>query len=237
MPLIFRIGYRRSLVSHQNVARRDGMGIVMLAAAVKMKKVPRHYFQAVGSGTGGIAAWEAAIRLTGDGRFGRQLPRLHLAQNIPFIPIVNAWNDGRREIIPAKDMPDARNCIGKLHAQVLSNRNPPYGIKGGVFDALTATGGRMYGISTENAITARKIFEDAEGIDIVPAACFAVAALIEAVKNKHVASDEPILLNITGGGEKRLFKEQNTTTIKSEIAYRDTTAPLDELIEISKTIG
>ena len=41
----------------RNVARRDGMGTVMLDAAVTIGKMPDHYFQAVGSGTGGISAW------------------------------------------------------------------------------------------------------------------------------------------------------------------------------------
>jgi len=58
----------------KNVARRDGMGTVMLDAAVTIGRMPDHYFQAVGSGTGAIAAWEAALRLRGDGRFGPVLP-------------------------------------------------------------------------------------------------------------------------------------------------------------------
>jgi cysteate synthase len=35
----------------RNVARRDGMGTMMLDAAVTIGKMPDHYFQAVGSGT------------------------------------------------------------------------------------------------------------------------------------------------------------------------------------------
>ena len=58
----------------KNVARRDGMGTVMLDAAVTIGRMPDYYFQAIGSGTGGIAAWEAALRLRDDGRFGTRLP-------------------------------------------------------------------------------------------------------------------------------------------------------------------
>ena len=75
----------------RNVARRDGMGTVMLDAAVTIGKMPDHYFQAVGSGTGGISAWEASLRLRADGRFGQKLPKLQLAQNLPFVPMYNAW--------------------------------------------------------------------------------------------------------------------------------------------------
>ena len=49
----------------RNVARRDGMGTVVLAAAEALGESPRHYFQAVGSGTGAIAAWEMSLRLRG----------------------------------------------------------------------------------------------------------------------------------------------------------------------------
>jgi len=44
----------------KNVARRDGMGTSVLAAVTTAGRIPDHYFQAVGSGTGGIAAWEEA---------------------------------------------------------------------------------------------------------------------------------------------------------------------------------
>lgn len=47
----------------RNIARRDGMGTVMLDAAVTIGRTPDHYFQAAGSGTGGISAWEASLRL------------------------------------------------------------------------------------------------------------------------------------------------------------------------------
>ncbi len=46
----------------RNVARRDGMGTTVVDATFKIGEVPDHYFQAVGSGTGGIAAWEANLR-------------------------------------------------------------------------------------------------------------------------------------------------------------------------------
>ena len=71
----------------RNIARRDGMGTVMLDAALTIGKMPDHYFQAVGSGTGGISVWEAAIRLRADGRFGQKIPKLQLAQNLPFVPM------------------------------------------------------------------------------------------------------------------------------------------------------
>ena len=74
----------------KNVARRDGMGTVMLDAAVTLGRMPDHYFQAVGSGTGAIAAWEAAFRLIGDGGTARRSPAPHLPEPA-FYPAWSCW--------------------------------------------------------------------------------------------------------------------------------------------------
>ena len=51
----------------KNVARRDGMGTTVLSATVEIGRIPDAYFQAIGSGTGAIAAREANLRLLEDG--------------------------------------------------------------------------------------------------------------------------------------------------------------------------
>ncbi|MEN6609338.1 MAG: cysteate synthase [Methanoregulaceae archaeon] len=191
----------------KNVARRDGMGTVMLDAAFTIGRMPDHYFQAVGSGTGGIAAWEASLRLRTDGRFGSILPRLHLSQNLPFTPMVSAFREGRREIIPDLDMPDAKSRISQVSADVLTNRNPPYGICGGTYDALKDTRGTMYAVTNSEAYSAGKLFEDLEGIDPDPAAAVAVASLMQAAGQGIISPRDTILLNITGGGYARIRED------------------------------
>ncbi len=191
----------------KNVARRDGMGTVMLDAAVTLGRMPDHYFQAVGSGTGAIAAWEAALRLIGDGRYGAALPRLHLAQNQPFTPLVSAWQQRRRAIDPDVDMPDASNAVQAVMSPVLTNRKPPYSLAGGLFDALQATDGRMYAVSNEVGRKAAQLLRDAEGIDPDPAAAIATAALVQAAETGAVGRDDLILLNITGGGYERIRED------------------------------
>ncbi|RQD82315.1 MAG: cysteate synthase [Methanocalculus sp. MSAO_Arc2] len=186
----------------KNVARRDGMGCVFLDAAATIGAIPDHYIQSIGSGTGAIAAWEAALRLIGDGRYGQTLPRLHLAQNLPFIPLVSAWEAKRRDINPALDMPHAREAIQAVNADVLTNRNPPYAIRGGLFDALTDCGGVMYGITNSHADSAGRLFEETEGIDPDPAAAVACAALLTAVDRRLIKENDCVFLNITGGGYK-----------------------------------
>ena len=69
----------------KNVARRDGMATTVLSAATAIGRIPDYYFQAVGSGTGAIAAWEANMRLIEDGSYGDNTMRLMVSQNAPFV--------------------------------------------------------------------------------------------------------------------------------------------------------
>ncbi len=213
----------------RNVARRDGMGTVMLDAAVTIGKMPDHYFQAVGSGTGGISAWEASLRLRTDGRFGQKLPKLQLAQNLPFVPMYNAWQDKRREIIPELDMKDAKKQVEETYATVLTNRTPPYGVTGGLYDALVDTDGIMYAITREEALEAKALFESLEGIDILPPSAVATASLLKAVEAGNVGKDETILLNLAGGGYKRLKEDYTLYQIKPVDTAKNPDIPLEEL--------
>ncbi len=213
----------------RNVARRDGMGTVMLDAAITIGKVPDHYFQAVGSGTGGISAWEAALRLKADGRFGQKPPKLQLAQNLPFVPMYNAWNDRRREIIPELDMKDAKKQIEETYAQVLTNRAPPYGVTGGLYDALTNTDGIMYAISRKEALEAKTLFESLEGIDILPPSAVATASLLKAVEDGNVEKDDTILLNLAGGGYERLKEDFTLYQIEPVAIAKHPDVSLEEL--------
>jgi cysteate synthase len=213
----------------RNVARRDGMGTVMLDAAVTIGKMPDHYFQAVGSGTGGISAWEAALRLRDDGRFGQRLPKLQLSQNLPFVPMYNAWQERRREIIPELDMKDAKRQIEDTYATVLTNRAPPYAVTGGLYDALVDTDGIMYAITREEALEAKALFESLEGIDILPPSAVSTASLIKAVEAGNVGKDETILLNLAGGGYKRLKEDFILYQIEPVATAKNPDIPLEEL--------
>ena len=87
----------------KNVARRDGMATTVLSAATTIGRIPDYYFQAVGSGTGAIAAWEANLRLIEDGRYGSHLMKLMVAQNAPFVPMYDAWRADSRAMLPYED--------------------------------------------------------------------------------------------------------------------------------------
>ena len=186
----------------KNVARRDGMATTMLSAATTIGQIPDYYFQAVGSGTGAIAAWEANMRLIEDGRFGTTKTKLMVAQNAPFVPMYDAWRVDARHMLPYADN-KARRDAEIIDAKVLSNRRPPYGIVGGLYDALKDTDGEIFAITNAAAKKAATLFEQTEGCDIHPAAAVATAALIKAVAEGKVDKTEIVMLNITGGGERK----------------------------------
>ncbi|MEG1673245.1 MAG: cysteate synthase [Alistipes sp.] len=192
----------------KNIARRDGMGTTVLSAVTTIGRIPDYYFQAVGSGTGAIAAWEANLRLIADGRYGTNLMHLMVSQNAPFVPMFNAWRVGSSEMLPY-DEDRARRDAEIIDAKVLSNRRPPYGIIGGLFDALKATDGEVMVATNAQARKARTLFHELEGVDIYSAAGVALASLIKCVDSGRIAKDATVMLNITGGGEEH-FKEGKT---------------------------
>ena len=183
----------------KNVARRDGMGTTLLSCVEKMGRIPDAYFQAVGSGTGAIAAWENAERLAVDGRFGDNKMRVYVAQNAPFTLIHDSWKAHQRDLV-VLDPLEGRRQAEVILAKVLSNRKPPYGIAGGLFDVLEASNGDSFVCSNDDIMYWLLQFRNLEGYDLLPAPCAAVAALAQAVQEGRVGKDEYIMLNCTGGG-------------------------------------
>ena len=183
----------------KNVARRDGMGTTILSFAEKVGRIPDAYFQAVGSGTGAIAAWENAQRLAADGRFGENHMRIYVAQNAPFTLMYDSWKQESRKLVDLEPE-EGRRQAEVILAKVLSNRKPPYGIAGGLFDTLKESGGDVFLADNNDIVFWLLLFRNLEGYDLLPAACVAVAALAKAVQEGKVKKDECIMLNCTGGG-------------------------------------
>ena len=190
----------------KNVARRDGMATTVLSAVTEIGRIPDAYFQAVGSGTGAIAAWEANLRFIDDGRFGNHTMRLVLSQNSPFLLLHDSWHRGTRELVDIEESV-AKQQIHDIRAKVLSNRTPPYSVHGGLFDALCDTDGTILAVDNEAADRALHLFRRTEGIDVAPAASVAVASLVDARQRGEVGRDDVVMLNITGGGYARVFAD------------------------------
>ena len=203
----------------KNIARRDGMSTTMMSATTFIGRTPDFYFQAVGSGTGAIAAWEANLRFIGDGRFGTNKARLMVSQNKPFVPMYDAWCADSRPMLPY-DADQARKDAAEICAPVLSNRKPPYSLAGGLYDALKDTNGDILAVSNDEANVAKALFEETEGIDIYHAAAVATASLQQAIANGTVKADDVVMLNITGGGESRFLAEHKIFNLKPSHIFK-----------------
>lgn len=220
----------------KNVARRDGMGTTVLSAVQEIGRIPEFYFQAIGSGTGTIAAWEANLRLIEDGRFGSNLMKLIPSQNVPFTPMYDAWQAGSKELLPC-DQDKARVQALEIVAKVLSNRKPPYSLAGGLYDALKATDGDVEIATNAELQNACELFRELEGNDIHHAAGVAVSSLIKAVEKGTVKKDSLIMLNITGGGEQLFKKENKCVQMAPDMIISDTEEPEVIIGKVLKLFG
>lgn len=212
----------------KNVARRDGMGTTLLSAVEVIGRIPDAYFQAIGSGTGTIAAWENNLRLIEDGRFGSHKMKLYPSQNDPFTIMYDSWKKHSRELVPMTPE-EARKAASIIDAKVLSNRKPPYPIAGGLFDALEDAGGDIYKVTNEELHQWQDKFLELEGIDIHNAAGVAVASLAMAVADGTVGKDDVIMLNITGAGEE-LAKSEGEIFYAEPHLVLDPSLPEEEII-------
>lgn len=175
----------------------------------------------MGSGTGGISAWEASLRLIGDGVFGEKLPKLCLSQNLPFAPMAEAWNAGRREILPS-DMGGGPDAVSQVYADVLTNRRPPYSVDGGVFDAMSACGGTFSEMTNSEARSAEKLWLQCENVLLDPAASVALASLVKSAEEGTVAEDECVFLNMTGAGRDRVREDHDMVCVGPKAVIGET---------------
>ena len=218
----------------KNIARRDGMGTTVLSAVTTIGRIPDYYFQAVGSGTGAIAAWEANMRLIEDGRYGNNLMKLIVSQNAPFVPIFDAWRADSRDMLPY-DAKKARRDAELIDAKVLSNRRPPYTFAGGLYDALKATNGDVVVATNAQARRAAKLFKELEGIDIYPAPAVALASLIKMVDSGNIDKDACIMLNITGAGEQTATANKELWHLKPSKIF-SLTADIDDVVIYAESL-
>ena len=183
----------------KNVARRDGMGTTLLSAVETIGRIPDAYFQAVGSGTGAIAAWENNLRLIEDGRFGNNKMKIFVSQNAPFTLMYDSWKADSRALVDYSPEQSRRDCEVIL-AKVLSNRKPPYSLAGGLYDVLKDTDGDMFTVTNDEIVQWIIKFFQCEGYDILPAAATAVASVEKALLEGKIKKTDTVMINVTGGG-------------------------------------
>ncbi len=217
----------------KNIARRDGMGTTVLSAVEAIGRIPDAYFQAVGSGTGAIAAWENAERLAADGRFGKNNMRIYACQNAPFTIMYDSWKAHSRELVPMTPE-ESRQKAEVILGKVLSNRKPPYSLAGGLFDVLEKSKGDMFKVTNDEIVYWIVRYFSAEGYDIFPASACAVASLKQALDAGIVKKDETVMLNITGGGmlnatKKGFVLKEPDLVLDPEMPYEEIVAAVDKL--------
>jgi len=183
----------------KNVARRDGMGTTLLSAVETIGRIPDAYFQAVGSGTGAIAAWENNLRLIEDGRYGTNKMKIFVSQNDPFTLMYDSWKADSRPLVdytPEQSRRDSEVILAK----VLSNRKPPYSLAGGLYDALKDSNGDVFKVNNMEIVEWMLKFFQTEGYDIFPAAATAVASVSKALESGQIKKTDTVMINVTGGG-------------------------------------
>lgn len=146
----------------------------------------------------------------------------------------DAWVRRSRVIEQKFQKKSAKKLIDKVLCTALANRHPAYSIKGGIFDVLTETNGEFYSVNNDEILYACRLFEETEGIDIEEPAGVALAGLIQAIKEKKVNKEECILLNISGGGFKRLKKTMKIHEMPASFIVKDPDKQLKEVINLVK---
>src|SRR5919202_5388026 len=153
-----------------------------------------------------------------------------LSLNMQYVPIYMSWKSRRRELVEIND-DDGKKQIQQIAAHVLSNRRPPYSCKGGVFDILTETQGDMLAADNLEALHAKRLFEEAEGIDIDPAGAVAFATLIKAARYDGIEREALVLLNVTGGGRYRQQLDRKLIAARPALELNEKEVLLDETLE------
>ena len=102
----------------------------------------------------------------------------------------------------------------EVYSDYLLNKGPAYGQIGAVHDILKESNGQTHIVEQHDAIKMRELIESIEEIDIMTPGAVAAASLAQAVEDGSVDVNDCVLLNISGGGVKRLRNDIQTRQIE-----------------------
>jgi cysteate synthase len=128
----------------------------------------------------------------------------------------DAWKAGSKTLLPMNDE-EARIKATAIDAKVLSNRRPPYAVRGGLYDAMCDAGGDVELADNDDIKEMQALFLRTEGIDIHPASAVATKGMINAFNAGKMPKDAIIMLNITGGGEERFKRDHKVVYLKPSL--------------------
>tara|TARA_R110001599_G_C12277354_1_gene663205 strand:- start:47711 stop:48820 length:1110 start_codon:yes stop_codon:yes gene_type:complete len=174
-----------------NLGRREGLKLSWYEAVEQAGFSFDWYVQAVSSAMGVYGVYKAAKELMQLG-IANHLPRLLCAQQSSCSPLVSAWEAGSQTIQPEHIVADPSGIAMAIL------RGDPTRVYPYMREIVSESGGSFLAASEQEIRDARKAVLELEGIDICFSAATAVAGLIRAVGRGQVASDDRILINLTG---------------------------------------
>jgi cysteate synthase len=74
----------------------------------------------------------------------------------------------------------------------------------------------MYAVANREAAEAGELFEELEGCDLDPAAEVALAGLMKGLRLGTIDPQSSVLLNLTGGGKRRLERDRRLVPVESD---------------------
>jgi cysteate synthase len=177
-----------------NIGRTAGLGLCALNFYDTVGRVPDAYFQAVGSGSGALAV-SLAYSMIDKALSGRM--HLHLVQNGPYTPLVDAINAERSSI----NVEPYLQHIDTACSPMLTSADPAYIYPGGLRDLMKqGVAVRGHAVTSEEIYRAQYDFWKLEGIQAVLPAAAAVAAFIRLARAGELDRTKCYQINITGAG-------------------------------------
>jgi len=203
-----------------NIARRTALAFPYYYGVMKTKEVPDHYFQAVSSAAGAIGAFDVNSELIRI-KYTNKRTAIQMVQNHPFNPIVDAWNLTTYQLKKLSPI-EVKQFQDKICAKVLSNTNPPYLNKGGIYDVLNLSGGGAYSVTNQEIEQAQQKWHTFTTVNLDPAALVALAGLVKVVKSGVVQQHESVILHLTGGGLEQSINRNQLRQVIPDICVEKT---------------
>lgn len=174
-----------------NPGRREGLKLAFLEATDQVPGEIDCYVQAVSSAMGVYGTYSGARQLLGMSRISR-IPRLICVQQASCAPMATAWDEGsatiRREHV-------VHSPSGIAEAILRGNPTKVYPY---IRDVIQKSRGLITEVSEQAIRRARRLLYDEEGIEVCYSSATAVAGVMRLVAAGAIASDESVLINLTG---------------------------------------
>ncbi len=155
--------------------------------------VPDHMVFPVGGGSLLLGAFKGFTELS-ELNWTKGIPKLHCIQAQTCSPIVDAYQRGRSDVVPAHE--------STTIAAGIMITDPPWGRQ--VLEALKSSGGSAVAVSDGEILEAQRLLARCEGLFAEPTSCAALAGLKKLIEKGEISGDESVVLPLTGSGLKQV---------------------------------